>query len=138
MEPIPAPLLSTLELLQLQPAERDIFVSVSAPNQPVKPPSGAVAPPTLAAAMPPTQTAVVAAAPTAPALAWRYFGAMTTPEGQPLTLLARGDATLSVQPGTALDQGYVVQSISREAVRLVYPPLGTEVELPISSPVPAR
>ena len=66
----------------------------------------------------------------------RYLGTMTTPAGDRLVMLARGDTTVPVQPGTRLDEGYVVETISADAVRLVYPPLGTTVDIPIPPPRP--
>ena len=64
-------------------------------------------------------------------MTWRYLGTMITPAGQRLVMLARGDTTVTVQPGTRLDEGYVVEAIGSDAVRLVYPPLGTVVDVPI-------
>jgi hypothetical protein len=66
---------------------------------------------------------------------WRYFGSMTTPAGERLVMLARGDNNGAVvQAGSQLDDGYVVQAIGSDAVRLVYPSLGTVVDLPLPPP----
>ena len=75
--------------------------------------------------------------PAAPGINLRYLGRMTTPEGRHVVLLARGDAALTVQVGTTLEEGYVVQTIGSDAVRLVYPPLGTVVDVPIPQPQPS-
>ncbi|MCY4757299.1 hypothetical protein [Pelomonas aquatica] len=56
---------------------------------------------------------------------------MVTPDGRPMVLLARGDTAVTVQAGMMLDEGYRVLRISPEAVRLVYPPTGGEVDIPI-------
>ena len=106
--------------LSLEPARRDIFVPVEPPAP--KP----VSPPPVLAQAPPSPPA-----PTAPAMTWRYLGAMVTPAGQRLVMLARGDSTVTVQPGTRLDEGYVVEAVGSDAIRLVYPPLGTVVDVPI-------
>jgi hypothetical protein len=119
------PLPSQLEPQQIEPARRDIFAPVEPPAPPVK-----VAAPVPAPPPPP------APAPTAPPITWRYLGAMVTPAEERLVMLARGDTSITVQVGTRLDEGYVVESISTDAVRLAYPPLGTSVDIPIP-PAPA-
>jgi hypothetical protein len=116
-----AALPSTLDSWAIEPARRDAFAPVEPPgaSPPPLPPAPEAHPP----APPPT--------PTAPSVTYRYLGRMTTPEGMQITLLARGDVTLPVAAGTPLDEGYVVESVGRDAVRLVYPPLGTTVDIPI-------
>jgi hypothetical protein len=73
-------------------------------------------------------------APTAPALAHRFFGRVVGPDGQLLTLLTRTGAPVAISDGMALDDGYVVEAVRADAVRLVYPPLGIVVELPLPPP----
>ena len=86
-------------------------------------------------AVPAVPAALVASAPpAAPAVEYRYFGRMTSPDGQLTTLLARGDSVVAVSAGMPLHDGYVVQGVSAEAVRLTYPPLGTVVDIPIPPP----
>jgi hypothetical protein len=115
-----------LEALQIEAARRDIFVPVEPPAPKVVPPAPApVAPP------PPPPT------PMAPPMSWRYLGAMVTPAGQRLVMLAKGDTNVTIQAGTQLDEGYVVEAIGADAVRLVYPPLGTVVDLPIPPAPPS-
>jgi hypothetical protein len=106
--------------LEVAPALGDPFaVNVLAPAAPV-----AVAPaPT---AEPP--------APTAPAIAHRFFGRVVGPDGQLLTLLTRTGAPVAISDGMALDDGYVVEAVRADAVRLIYPPLGVVVELPLPPP----
>lgn len=118
-----APLPHALEPLQLELARRDPFVPVvaAAPVVAVVPPPKSVITPE-----PP-----VAAPPAVPPLTLRYLGRMVTPDGRPMVLLARGDAAVSVQAGMVLDEGYRVLRINAEAVRLVYPPTGAEVDIPI-------
>ena len=70
-------------------------------------------------------------------MTWRYLGAMVTPAGERLVMLARGETSLGIQAGTRLEEGYVVESIGAEAIRLAYPPSGTVVDIPIP-PAPAR
>jgi hypothetical protein len=59
---------------------------------------------------------------------------MTPPAGPRLVMLARGDEVAFIQAGARLDDGYVVEAIGADAVRLVYPPLGMKVELPVAPP----
>jgi hypothetical protein len=111
-----------LEPLEIEPAKSDPF-SIPAPSapkvaeRPLLPPAVVLAPVT----------------PTAPALAWRYWGSMQTPEGRRLLMLARGEQVLPIQPGTKLDDGYTVQAVTESAIRFVYAPLGTVVELTIQT-----
>jgi hypothetical protein len=66
------------------------------------------------------------------------MGSMTTPAGERLVMLSRAnDNGVVVQPGTRLDDGYVVEGIGGDAIRLSYPPLGTVVDLPLPPP-PSR
>lgn len=122
----PSPLAIRFEPLQLEVARRDPFapIQVEAPVL-IAPPTAAVAPST--------------PVPVPPQLSWRYFGAMVTPEGQRLVMLAHGETTLTIQPGTRLDEGYVVEAIDTDAVRIIYPALRTVVNIPIPSAFsPAR
>lgn len=69
---------------------------------------------------------------------WRYLGTMVTPAGQRLVMLARGDTVVTVQPGASLDDGYVVEAVGSDAIRVTYPPLGTVVDIPIPPAPPPR
>jgi hypothetical protein len=122
-----AGLSSELVAWQIEPAKRDPFAPVLPPPPPTaKPPVPAVVPVVAAAPLP-----VIAPPPAAPPVSLRYLGAMVTPEGQRLVMLMRGDTALTVQEGTRLDEGYVVQAIGRDAVRLFYAPTSTVLDVPI-------
>jgi len=118
-----APLPRSLEPLQLEPARRDPFAPIVATA-----PATVAAPPLKPVVV---QEPAVAAPLAAPPLTLRYLGRMVTPDGRPMVLLARGDTAVSVQPGMMLDEGYRVQRVTAEAVHLVYPPTGAEVDIPI-------
>lgn len=113
-----------LPLLSIEPAKRDVF----APRAPLPQPA------VVTAAPPPQPQPVQPPAPTpqAPELNLRFLGNMVTPAGQRLVYLARGDAAVPVAVGDRLDEGYVVTSLTADAVTLVYPPLDVRVTLPIS------
>ena len=107
--------------VEIAPAAFDPFLVAPAPQEaPNKPPPPSAPP----APEPPP-------APTAPALEYRYFGRVVGPDGQQITLLTRTGAPVPVSEGVPLDDGYIVESVRPDAVRLVYPPLGTVVELPL-------
>jgi hypothetical protein len=72
--------------------------------------------------------------PSAPALAHRFFGRVVGPDGQLLTLLTRTGEPVAISDGMTLDDGYVVEAVRADAVRLVYPALGSVVELPLPPP----
>jgi hypothetical protein len=89
-----------------------------------------VAPPAPTAPPPPAEQPP----PSGPALTHRFFGRVVGPDGQLLTLLTRTGDPIAISEGMALDDGYVVESVRADAVRLVYPPLGVIVELPLPPP----
>ncbi len=107
--------------VEVAAAAGDPFSVAPAPQQtpPNLPPPSP--PPVPAAALPPA----------APALEHRFFGRVVSPDGQQITLLTRTGVPVAVSEGVPLNDGYVVESVRPEAVRLVYPPLGTVVDLPI-------
>jgi hypothetical protein len=72
--------------------------------------------------------------PAAPAVTYRFLGRMLTPDGQMITLLGRDEQSIEIKSGQMLDDGYKVEAITDQAVRLVYPPLGTVVEVAIPQP----
>ncbi len=61
--------------------------------------------------------------PAAPALNYRYLGQMVSPAGVKTVYLARADVMVPVSTGTLLEEGYVVEAIDGEGVRLHYPPM---------------
>ena len=122
------PLPQDIPLLVLDRAKRDVFVpyqlpsaSNAAPSTPAPPPPSPVAP-------------EQPAPPQAPAMNVRYLGAVLTPEGKRLVYLMRGESTLTVSLGQRLDDGYIVESMTAEAVTLLYPPLDVRVVVPIPPP----
>ena len=112
---LPAQLVSTA----LDEAESDPFVPPQL-TPPAAPPSPNpfVGPPYVPPPAPPTIT-------------YRYLGQMTDPEGKQLVYLARADKDLQVTVGTRLDEGYTVEAITAEGVRLLYAPAGARVTIPI-------
>lgn len=102
------------------PVQFDPFVGLVPPPPPAPPP---VAPPV-----------VVAPPPAPPAQDYRFLGRMTDPDGVEQTLLGRGDSATPVKAGTVLDNGYVVESITPDAIVLAYTALGTKVTLQIPKP----
>ena len=107
------------------PARFDPFAGV----QPTAPPAAKPAQP-VAIAPAPVPT------PTAPPLTYRYLGQMKDPAGQQWVYLARADNHIPVKAGTTLEEGYVVESISPDAIALRYPALNTlaSIAIPPSSP----
>lgn len=124
LEPLPA----RIEPLQVEPAKRDFFVPFAPPAAPgVSAPVLVAPPPVIAVAALPPSPPPPPIPPAAPTIAYRYLGSMTTPDGERIVLLARGETPVPVVAGTRLDEGYVVEAVSDEAVRLVYPALGSIV-----------
>ncbi len=121
------PLPRELSPWQVDLASRDPFVPY-APPAPMEP-----APAKVVRKLEP----IAEPAPTAPPMTYRFLGRMLTPEGRPITLLARGDAAIEVKAGQQLEEGYRVDSVNAQAVRLVYPPLGTVVDIAIPA-APSR
>jgi hypothetical protein len=98
--------------------------AVAPPPVPIAPPAPVAPPPPPAEPLPPS----------APALAHRFFGRVVGPDGQLITLLTRTGEPVAISDGQALDDGYVVEAVRADAVRLVYPPLGVVIELPLPPP----
>jgi hypothetical protein len=119
-----APLPNELPQWSVPAAVRDIFMAAQPPE-----------PPKPAPVAEPVRT-IEPEAPVAPALNYRYFGRMQSPAGDVQTLLQRegAPAPITVQEGTRLEEGYVVQKVDEQAIRLTYPPLGTVVDIPIPPP----
>lgn len=106
----------------LEPAQADPFVGLQPP-----PPPAVVAMPVAPVAAPP-------AAPMPPVLSYRYLGRMVAPDGQVLVYLSRQGTEIAVSQGSRLDEGYVIEAITADAVKLHYPPLDTRVSIPIPLP----
>lgn len=118
-----------LERSVIEPVQRDPFVPVL-PPQP-KPAPAPAAPPALMVGPPPPPPL-----PSAPAARARFLGRMVTPAGDTLVFLSAGDKTVLAQAGDVLDDGYVVDSVTDQAVVLRYPALDVKVTLPLP-PLPA-
>ena len=95
----------------LDKAAFDPFVGVQPPPPP--PPKPFVGP--IYVAPPPP--------PAAPPLTYRYVGQMLDPSGKQLVYLGKADKDFPVIVGTRLDEGYVVEAITADGIRLHYPPL---------------
>jgi hypothetical protein len=124
------PLPALLERNVVEPARRDPFADVTAAPTAALP----AKPAQVAALAPPPATP--AAAPSPPPLQWRLIGTMATPTGQRLVVLTHSNEqqTVVAEPGVQLDGGYQVSAVTADAVRLLYPPLQTEVVIPIPPP----
>ena len=89
--------------------------------------------------LPPAPVAALqpVAAPPPPALPppmlYRFGGRVTGPDGTEQVFLAKGDALVQISPGTTLDDGYVVDSITYEAIVLTFTKSGTSVSIPSRS-----
>lgn len=118
-----------LERPLIEPSRRDPFVPVL-PPQP-KPTPAPAPPPALMTGPPPPPPL-----PSAPAVRARFLGRMVTPSGDTLVFLSAGDKTVLAQAGDLLDDGYVVESVTDQAVTLRYPALDVKVTLPLP-PLPA-
>ena len=118
---------------ELQPptfdkATFDPFVGALPPAPPPAAKPAPVVQPVVAVVVPPPP------APVAPPINYRYLGRMTEPAGQMSVYLARADAMVQVSVGALLDEGYVVEAIDGEGVRLHYPPLNMRVVIPVPPP----
>ena len=77
----------------------------------------------------PVPKLVVAQAPAVPVAAaivapfgYRYVGRVIDPQGQRIVYVGRGDQVVTVQAGTQLADGYVVESMSESAIEVVHAP----------------
>jgi hypothetical protein len=81
------------------------------------------------AALPPAVVAVPVNTP--PALSYRYLGQMTDPTGNQLVYLSKPGQDLRVTVGATLDEGYVVEAIAEDGVRLHHPATDTRAVVAI-------
>ena len=86
--------------------------------------------------VPPVQAATVPAEPVAPPNPYRFAGTVHH-EGMLRVVLAAGERIHLVKGGEVLDEVYRVNAVSRNAVTLVYLPLGTEHQLVYVPDAPA-
>ncbi|WAC72434.1 hypothetical protein OU995_23230 [Roseateles sp. SL47] len=119
----PPPIPGRLPELALEAADRDPFMIPAPPPPPAAPPPPPPPPPP---------------APTAPPLNYRYLGSMVDPEGARKVYLARADKDVLVEAGTRLEEGYRVEAITDDEIRLIYEPLQqrTVIRIPPAQPTP--
>ena len=113
------PLPARWDVPMLEAARRNPFGG-DAPALPT-PAAAPTPPPKLV--VPQQPVIVAAAAPPAPIAApfgYRYVGRMVDPTGQRVLYVARGDAVVTVQAGTQLTDGYVVDTVSEAAIEFVH------------------
>lgn len=123
-----AELPTTLEPIVIEPALRDPFAPVAppAPSLPAPAPKNlSPAPVVMAPVEVPVQISSMRA---------RVLGTMVTPEGKRLVLMLVGETVSIAEVGALLDNGYVVQAVDRDVVRVVYPPTGTTTDLALRDP----
>lgn len=124
----PAALPQKLPGQSLEPAQFDPFAGVQPPAPPPPKPAPVAAP------MPPSLPQ-----PVAPALSYRYLGQMLDPRGEQRIYLSKSDEAVVISIGTRLDEGYVVEAIGPEGIRLHYPPLDAHAIIPVPpAPEPDR
>lgn len=121
--PVLARLPSELQVVDSEPARRDVFAPVEVVQK--KPPRPVAV--VMEAPPPPPPPP----APSAPPANYRFLGRMVTPSGETLVYLASGVQVIAVRVGERLDSGYVVESVNSDNVLLVYPPLGAKVAIPL-------
>jgi hypothetical protein len=56
--------------------------------------------------------------PSPPPLTYRFLGRMRSPDGQTLVLLSNGSEVVAATAGVALDDGYIIERVSADAVHL--------------------
>ena len=77
-------------------------------------------------------------APTAPPLNYVYMGSMIDPSGRRWTYVSKGSINLPISIGTTLEEGYIVESISAEAIELSYAALNARASIAIPPAMPQR
>ena len=64
-------------------------------------------------------------------MTYRYLGQMLDPAGKRLVYVTKGDRDIQVGAGMQLEDGYVVESITAGAVRVVHAATQTRIDIPI-------
>ncbi len=127
---------ASLSPLDLGTSGRDPFVPQQAMPQPsTRPP---LAPPPAAATTPQADQAPAPRVAMAPQQTLRYLGFFSSPTGATVVMLADGETAIPVSVGSPLPNGYVVQSLGPDAVRLLYAPTATVVDIPLPAAALAR
>lgn len=65
----------------------------------------------------------VASSPSAPPLNYRYLGQFIDPQGESKVYITAGGRDILVEVGMELSEGYRVEAITGDEIRLIYPPL---------------
>ena len=108
---------------ELAEAQFDPFVGVLVTPAPASAPAAVVSLPPLPPPAPER--------PVPPVLKYRFLGSFTDPNGNRIVYLSRGDKDVRVAVGTQLEEGYIVESIDAEGVRLLFPPLDARTTIAI-------
>ncbi len=74
--------------------------------------------------------------PRPPPLAYHYLGQMMDPSGKKIVYLTKGDRDIQASVGTQLEDGYVVESITASAIRVLH--TATQTRLDIFIPTTAE
>lgn len=128
------PLPAELPEWRIEAAEGDPFFHP--PPQPVAATAPA-AKATPAASPSPAPPVAVSATPAPPPIPPRYLGRLLTPAGEALVFLAGGDAVFVARPGAAVGEGFVVQAVGAESLKLAHVASGTQVDIPLPPGVEA-
>lgn len=121
------PLPSQLDRPMLELTDKDPFVPEVPKPVAIKPPPAPPIMPAQVAAVAPTQ-------PEPPPLNMVYAGRMTTPEGKEVVYMAMGDASVAIEKGMELPNGYRVTSITERQVEFFYPPLNRTQRIDLPTP----
>lgn len=120
---VAGPLPVQLQAGEWTAATFDPFVGVAPPPPPVP---KVVAPPVV------VNAPVILPQP--PAMNYRYLGQLVDPDGKQTYYVVRGDNVVPIAVGTKLDDGYMVEAIKADGIRLLYPPLGSRTVIYIPPP----
>lgn len=72
--------------------------------------------------------------PSPPGNAYRYIGRFVSPEGTTIVLIGDQDSIIQASVGMQLANGYVVEDITTDTIKLVYPPLDSRSLIVIPTP----
>lgn len=104
----------------LATASRDPFQTAPPPTPPTSAVVNSAAPPV------PVETS-----PVVPPMRYRYLGQVTDPDGKRVILIAKGDREIAASPGTALEDGFLIQSIQAKTLALIHVATNTPFEIRI-------
>jgi hypothetical protein len=107
----------------ISPTPRPLSEAIADPFDPivVAPPPPPPAPKPPPAPPPPP--------PPPPPLTWRYFGQMMLPDHKQQVFLARGEQVLPIEAGQQLDDGFIVDAITAENVRVRHVASGVQFSI---------